>query len=483
MSVAIKIKKASDPDFVDRTDQIADFSLTLGTTKEASTATLSIQHFADKYAPDGEDLVQIFDGATKVFAGAIARIVQQAQQGPVIVYDCDLKDLSYFLDSKLVNVAYTGDTAHDIILDIVENFAGEGFTTDHIEDDASDTIDSITFDNVAVSDAIQQIADLFGKDWYVDVDQDIHFFSKFSEVAPFSITDTNGKADFESIKITKDFTQIRNSILVEAGNELSTAEEYDTFVGDGSQNNFALSRQYSDIAITLNGTPLSVGIANIDTFASKDVLYDFNLRAIYFNPASPPDDGDIIVAGGKYYFPINVRFREGTSIALYGERQFLIQDQSIASRADAISRAKAEVLAYARSANEGGFDTYESGLMAGQKITINSALRGINESFVIQRLTGRKHTPDKIAWSAELVSVKTYELIDLLADIIRGRKAPSTQDSVIGVAESITRTLEVDRDFLTYTNSPPTWVAGPWPPVSLSDRRRVAFADRTCIIV
>jgi hypothetical protein len=484
MSVAIKIKKASDGGFVDRTDQVADYSVVLGTTKEASTGTLVVEQYGAKYLPDGEDLVQFFVGSTKVFAGVIVRLTQQLMQGPSTLYDCDLKDLSYFLDSKLVNVAYTAMTAHDIILDIVANFAGDfPFTTANVEDDGSAIVDSIVFDNVPVSDAIQQIADLFGKDWYVDVEGDIHFFSKFLEVAPFNITDTNGLVDWESIKIVRDYTQIRNSILIEAGNELSTAPLYDNFVGDGEQNNFPLTRQYNDIAITLNGTPLIVGIANIDSFTDHDVLYDFNLRSIYFNPAGPPDDGDTIVAGGNYYFPINVRVRAGSSISAYGEKQFLIQDSSIKSRADAISRAKAEISAYARSVNEGGFDTYEPGLMAGQKITIDSPARGMNEDFIIQRITGKKFTPAAMAWTAEIVSVKTYELIDLLADILRGRKTPSTQDAVIGVAESITRGILVDRSHLSYLNDPPIWVAGPWIPVSLSDRRRVAFADTGCLAV
>jgi hypothetical protein len=85
-------------------------------------------------------------------------------------------------------------------------------------------------------------------------------------------------------------------------------------------------------------------------------------------------------------------------------------------------------------------------------------------------------------WKIEIVSVKTYELIDLLAEIIRGRRKESPQNAVIGVAERVERELGVGREILTYFNDPPIWVAGPYVPTSLSDRKRVAFTDRTCLL-
>jgi hypothetical protein len=480
--ITIEIKKLGEMDFVDRTDQIRSYSLSLGTTKEASTGRLEVNAYGSKYVPDGEDEVRIYDGEDVVFGGFIVRVAQRVEQGPVVIYECELKNKVHRLDYKLVNVSFENETAHDIIETIVDDFSGPGITTDNVEDDPSAVITSIVFNNVPPSEAIQQIADLFGKEWYVDEEGDIHFFSKLSEAAPFNLTDSNGKAIFESIEISKDYTQIRNSILVEGGKEKSTAEEFDTFIGDGQQHTFVLSREYTDISVSEDSSVLSVGIANINTFATHDVLYDFNLRTIYFDPNSPPGDGVQIVAGGQYYFPILVRFRESGSISLYGERQFFIQDNTIKSRSDAISRAAAEISAFSRSVREGAFSTYESGLKPGQKITLTSTIRNLNESFVIQRVSGEYHSPEKMLWKIEIVSVKTYELIDLLAEIIRGRRKESPQNAVIGVAERVERELGVGREVLTYFNDPPIWVAGPYAPTSLSDRKRVAFTDRTCLL-
>lgn len=479
--ISIKIKKSGEPDFIDRTNQIRDFSIVMGTTKEATTAALSVDHYGSKYLPEGGDEVEIYDGSDKIFGGFIIRSNQKLLQGPVLVYDCDLKNMVHRLDYKLVNLAYENETAHDIIEDIVSNFSGPGITTTNVEDDASAIITSISFNNIPPSEAIQQIADLLNKEWYVDQDGDIHFFSKLGEDAPFGLSDSGGKYIFESLEFREDHSQIRNSILVEAGEEKSTEQKFDTFIGNAEQHTFTLSRKYTDLEVSVDGVSQDIGIANIDSFASKDVLYDFNLNTIYFDPASPPGDTLEILAGGYYYFPINIRRRSSESIALYGEREHFIQDKSIKSRTDAFARARAEIAAYGSPVLEGSFDTYESGLMAGQKINIESAIRGIDGDFVIQRISGRHHSPDKIIWSVEIVSVKSFELIDLLAQIIKGRRLESPVDAVIGVAESVERVLVVSRDILTYTNDPPIWVAGPWTPVSLEDRRRVAFADRTCL--
>lgn len=494
--ITIQIKKIGESEFTDRTDQVRSYSLTLGTTKEASTGKISVEAYGSKYVPDGEDEIEFWDGdpnesgsgAEKLFSGYIVRVDQTVEQGPTVIYDCDLKNKVHLLDRKLVNTAYQNETAHDIIEDIVSQFSGAGITTDNVEDDLSAEVVSIVFNNILPSEAIQQLADLFGKEWYVDEDGDIHFFSKLGESAAFNISESaaagapSGNHIFGSLKITRDFTQIRNSILVEGGQEKSTAEESDKFIGNGEQHTFQLSREYTDISVEIDSVAQDVGIANIDSFATKDVLYDFNLRSLYFNPSSPPGVGAEIVAGGKYYFPINVRFRESGSISTYGERQFFIQDSSIKSRTDAIARAAAEISAYSRNISEGSFQTYTPGLKAGQKITIVSTVRGISESFVIQRVSGTYFSPEKILWNIDIVSVKTYELIDLLADIIRGRRQESAANPVVGVAERVERELGVEREYLTYVNDPPIWVAGPYVPSSLSDRHRVAFADRTCLL-
>jgi hypothetical protein len=493
-------------DGVDRTEAVKAGSvhITLGTTKEATTARLSIDRYGSKFTPAGEQEVAIWwdtdAGNTKIFGGYMTRVTRSTEQGHVVTYQCELKNYVHLLDRKLVNVGYEAQTAAEIIDDIVTNYGGAGITTTAVDPDAALAITSISFNNVAPSEAIQKLADVLGCEWFIDQDKDVHFFSKLTEAAPFNLTDLGGKYVFESLVIAEDFSQIRNSILVEGGKELSTVEETDTFEGDGVQHTFTLSREYSDLTVTVNAVGQTVGIQNIDSFDDFDCLYDFNLHTLYFDPASPPGAGLEIEITAPYYFPIAVRYRELTSLGAYGERQHFIQDPTIKSRADAGNRALAEISAYARRLREGSFTTYEQGLSPGQKITISSDVDAFSADFVIQRMNGTVISPERMEWRVEVVSVKTYELIDLLAEIIRGRRVESPSDQVITTAErvnrailvsrtssirtavDVSRPLLVARDTLTYIDDPPIWVAGPYIPSSLADRKRVLFADRGCLV-
>lgn len=482
--ITIDIKKLGEGSFTDRTDQIESVQVVQGTTKEATTGSLSVTYTPSReYFPSGEDEVEIYDGAEKIFGGFIVRISKTRQRDGSVIYTCDLKNKVHRLDYELVNISLEEISAHDAIVEIVDTFSGPGITYANVEDDPLAEITSITFNNILPSEAIQMIADQFGKEWYVDVDGDIHFFSKLTEEAPFDLTDDGGKYIFDSLEIEEDYTQIKNSMIVEAGDELSTIPESDEITVVGDAKTFPLSRQYaSGLTATVNGVAITIGAANLDSYDDYDALYDFNAQALYFDPSGTVvADGDIIVVTGNYYFPIAVRYNDGGSISLYGRREFLIQDKSIKSRTDAIARAQAELLAYANPVKIGSFETNESGLRAGMRISIVSALRGMNEEFVIQRLTGSMETPTKFIWKAEVVSVKSFELIDLLAQIIKGNRKETPVGAVITTAERFTRGIKVGRVINTYLNDPPIWVAGPYIPSSLADRHRVAFTDRSAL--
>jgi len=496
--ITIEVKKIGEPGFTDKTNQIQSVQITQGVTKEATTGKMTVKYITGKYKPEGEDEIMIYDDGVAIFGGFVSRPTQKVIQGPIIIYECDLKNKVYLLNRKLVNTTYSSEKAIDIIEDIVSKFSGAGITTVNVEDDASAT-GSFVFNNIEVSVAIQQIADQFSKEWYVDPTGDIHFFSKFAENAPFDLDDDGGKYIWESLQITEDYTQIKNSILVEGGKEKSTATSTDKFVGNAQSSSYVLSRLYTDITVTVAGVAKTVGIQNIDTFATKDCLYDYDMGVLYFNPASPPANGALIEVTGKYYFAIAVRYKDLASIGTYGEREFRIQDKNIGSRTDAAARARAEITAYGQAVSEGSFETYESGLVAGQKIHIGSVLRGISADFIIQRLTGKMLTSQKMVWTVSIVSVKTYELIDLLSQIVKNTQPLETSVAIvtansftkgekfartitIGTPMSVERSIEVSRENLTYINNGPQWVAGPYTPTSLADRKRVAWSDRHCFL-
>lgn len=501
--ITIEVKKAGEGIFTDRSNQIRWDTLKIrqALTKEVDSANFAIEKFGNKtYKPDPEDEVVIKDNGVKIFAGFVVRVSEGIEQGNVLIYECECRDYTHLLDRKLVAKNYASQTIAQIISDIVTNYSAGGITTANVV--GTETIDSITFDHLEPSKCIQKLADVFNRDWYVDYDKDIHFFSKETNSAPFGLTDISGKYVFESLKILRDTTQVRNVVFIQGGEEKSTSTFTEKFIGNGSQHTFKLAYHYADVSLLVGGVSKTIGIDGIDDFTTKDALFNFQMQTLRFNPTSPPAANAVIEFTGKYYFPIKTVIRDAGSITSFGgERQFNIVDSKIKDRDVARERAKAELFAYAAKLSEGEFQTYESGLRAGQRINIQSDIRGVNEYFLINNLEGRGQTPQKMEWRASIVSVKTYEIIDLLARIVDKQGIEIDPNQIINTAEFVLRNIKVTRTITkvtpqqvlralriaratnNYLNSPPIWVAGPYAPTNFAtDRKRPAFTDRGCIL-
>lgn len=499
--VTIEIKKLGEVSFTDRTTSVLWDSLKIrqALTKEVDSCSFSVEKYGDKlYKPDEEDEIVVKQDGVKIFAGFLVRVTETLSTNLVLTYACEARDYTHLLDHKLVNKTYTGQTELQIITDIVSLFSAGGLTVSHV--DGTNVVDLITFNNLDPSAAIQKLTEIFNKDWYIDYDKDIHYFSKEANTAPFSLSDTNGNYVIDSLQLTRDTTQIKNSVFVEGGQELSSTVFTEKFIANGTQHTFSVSYQYANTTLTLNGVSKTIGIDGIDDFTTKDALYNFDNFSLRFNPSSPPANTTVIEFGGNYYFPIKTLVREHSSINQYGEKQFQIIDNNIKDRDVAKQRAQAEIYAYAASLNEGTFETYTAGLRAGQRILIQSDIRGLNDYYLINNLEAALYNPNKVGWKATLVSVKTFDVMDLLAKIVDKSNLQTGVDEIVKTAEEVLRTIKVSRDiqiqvpqsvtrtvelmraYLNYINSQPTWVAGPYNPTSLSDRKRPAFADRGCLL-
>ena len=136
-------------------------------------------------------------GGTKVFGGRIVNITESnLTNADGIVYQLDCADYSVDLDAELVSQGYANMTLDDIIADIIANFT-TGFTGNHVG--CSFTVIQIVFNQVPISQALKRLADLVQYDWYVDPDKDIHFFPKYTELAPFNLTDASGNYNNTSL--------------------------------------------------------------------------------------------------------------------------------------------------------------------------------------------------------------------------------------------------------------------------------------------
>lgn len=150
-----------------------------------------------------------------------------------IKYTVTACDNTRFFDRKLVNNVYeAGLYAGDIVVDIITNYT-TGFTYNHVEKGYK--VPEQTFDYSEPSACIQAIAEAIGYQWYIDQQNDVHFFWCEQKPSPLQIYTSNIlNADTElvyayNLTLTEDISQVKNRIIIKNANFKSDAQIYDDF--------------------------------------------------------------------------------------------------------------------------------------------------------------------------------------------------------------------------------------------------------------
>jgi hypothetical protein len=233
------------------------------------------------------DAIAIYDGSTKIFGGKILKINETIINGADgLQYDIECVDHTNELDNLLVAKTYQNQTIQAIIADIITNYAPT-FTTNNVS--SNFVIGQIVFNQVPVSQCIKRLADIVKYDWYPDPDKDIHFFPKFTTLAPFNITDTSGNYVVKTLRRKIDGAQIANKVKVRGGEyNASTYTDIITVKGN-DQKAFKLPYKFANLTIELDTgagfVSKTVGVDFLDDFTTKDVLHNYNERTIRFNAA------------------------------------------------------------------------------------------------------------------------------------------------------------------------------------------------------
>lgn len=485
----------------DRTDHVIWPSLSKEDVINNQSDTLYFR--ARKYGsktwkPVAGDEIEVLDGTTKIFAGVVV-VVDEEMEGLSLLYSVQCKDWTHYLD-KIVVERFTDETVYEII-DYLNTYYLDGFTITGV--DCNIEIKTIAFNRITVAQCLQILADQLNYYWYVDYDKDIHFFSKNSESAPFSLDDNGGKYVFNSLRITDDISQIRNVVYVRGGETEESARSVN-FTGDGNQKQYNLGYKFaSKPTVTVGGVSQAVGVDFLDDEASFDCFWDYNQKYIRFKTA--PASSSSIVITGNPLVPIMIQTQDDASVAIYGAREYAITNKEISSKEEARQFAASQLESYANKLSSASFETYESGLRSGQVIRVQSDIRGIDEDYLIQRVTLSMRTPSDGIWRVELATMRTMGIISFLQKLLldQDRKIEVSKNEIlekgyldsqqIEVTEEVSRlspyedyqTVNVDEDIEKDpmgANTAPIFVLGPYFPSSHSDPYREARIDYSFIL-
>jgi len=451
---------------IDRSSSIKWDTLTKteGLTKQPDTLSFAILKTPSKTIPSLGDTIELFEDSIKIFSGILAERSEQVEGGLLQGYFLNCKDHTHTLDRKLAVKNYTSQTARAIVLDLIATFAS-GFTTTNVPL-STPIIPSIKFNYEPLSKALEKLATLIGWDWYVDYDKDIHFFQSSTQAAPFNLDDTSGNFEWQTLRFDRNILELKNSIFVRGGEyktTISEANAVDKYIADGTQRVFTQIYRYTNIAVKKNSTTLTVGIDNITDPATKDILYNFQEKAIKFRDDNKPANGDTIKIYGDAHIPLIAKVQDSASIAAYGEYQHLIVNKTITSVLEAHAYAKAELAKWAEGAYEASLRTTRTGLSTGQQITINSTLRGITKTFKINRITGKARGSDHMEYDIYLLASGETTFTDMLEALLaKDRENIDVSDNeVLQRLESLADTVALGETLTPTKDSPPyKWGAG-----------------------
>ena len=493
---------------VDVTSQIEQGTLevTQKITYQRDVAIFRVRKAGSKtFTPAYSDDIEINDGSTKIFGGKIVSVQTTPVSGvDGIYYEVRCADHSYEMDNTLAAKTYENTTIEDIIDDLITSYAST-FTTNNVN--STFTIEKVVFNQISLSTCIKRLADVLNYDWYVDEDKDVHFFPKNQNVAPFNVSDTNGNYIYGSLRRISDGSEVVNRIKVRGG-EYNGATYTDRITVSGSESkSFKLPYRFANLTVTLDpdGTPDSqtVGADFIDDFTSKDVLHNFQEQMIRFETVLT--DGDVIEYSGNPKVPVFAISEDPVSVAQYGKIEKLIRDDAIESNSIARRRANAELYAFSEPIIDAQFRTYESGLRAGQIITVQSDIQGINDELIIKDLKFSMRDHTNFMYEVSLVSTRRYDFVSLLQKILEpdprvGDQQETSEEiftdtqiitieeetEVVSAFEDISQQVEVQEAYLIdplgdETNA--TYVLAPYTPTSQSDTKRIGRLNISLTVV
>lgn len=411
---------------IDRTADIISKSIKIDDSinDKVNTCRLRLINLSGNGIPvTDQEIVITLDNGDKLFAGYITRvnILSRNQEGGVTV-DLECVDYTRLLDSNLVHKTYESMTDKAIIEDIIATKCpGFGITTANVIEGV--TIDQISFNYIQPSQAIRRLAELSGRNWYIDYDKDVHYFPLETEAAPFNIDSSSD--EYWDLNINKDASQLKNRVYVRGGTKLSEFTTYSE-VGDGEKRKIVLPEKPHDVTVEIDRgagfVEETVGIKNVDT-SGYDWYLNFQEKYIEQDSSETVlDSNDVFKITYKYDIPILVAVEDTASILANGQKEFAIFDKSITTTQAARDRASAELTDYANSLIEGSFKTYETGFVSGQYININLSDFNINDDYIIQRVTAESDGAGNYMYEIGIASAKTLGIIRFLVGLLESNK-------------------------------------------------------------
>lgn len=314
---------------VSQNTAVSNFNVTLDSPYGRHKSDFNINDEVTVYT-SGTDI-----GYNKLFTGTI-ELVDFQGQGLHETVNLQGNDYSSrLIDNTIPPTVYTNTEIGSIVRDIIKNNTTE-IGSNFIQN-TSTVLKRISFNEVPIYDAIQDLADLSGYTFYIDNNKQFHFELAGSSPTGYTLgSDSIIKTIFDKTK-----EGMANRVAVYGDRYLvSPPQEAFTITNQGSVFTLGYKPHNTSVSTSLTaGSLLRGGIfeVNSSVYSGTDYLVNFDDKHIILISGNnaiinynniPPNGGSVVVNYDRS-LPIIKIGQDDTSIAAYGKKTKIINDKSI----------------------------------------------------------------------------------------------------------------------------------------------------------
>ncbi len=401
---------------------------------------------------EGDEVIIEDDGIGRLFAGVIVTV--ELVDKDLKIWKVECNDYTALLDRKLAVETYELKTADWIFRDIVSKYC-PGFTANGVQGGAP-TVEYLAFDYKPPSECFKNLCEYIGWHWQPDYHKDLHFFSVDNLASPAPLVLIPGGM-FRLIRHTIDTQGLRNRIYVRGGTMLSDPQTIQ-WKADGVARTWVLPWSPNEASLTVGEAAKTVGIENVGDDADYNYMLNFEKKYIRCSKqTTAPAAGTTMSLTAKQDIDVITMFDDMDSQAAIaavqggdGVYEHVITDDTLVTVQAAEAAGMADLREHANPKVTGSFETEVDGWAPGQLAEISLPDRGIEGTFLVQRVTITPFDSEIWTYTVEYGG-RLLGIADFLAALVSAQQQKRQANSLflhkyvsgqetVGVSDELTTT-------------------------------------------
>lgn len=313
-----------------------------------------------------------------VFRGWVMKPPLQ-RNGAIKTLSLEGSDYTAKTQKIMVTESYTDTEVSDIVDDLFAKYVPWA-TRVNISSNSRPL--TIRFPDVFLWDAMEQICQLCGFDWFIDENLDVNFFEVANTINSNVINEKSYKAG--SASFDKDSSKLVNKLWVKGAKALSLPYEQAISVSGNTPIPLFYKPRAKDtgIIVEIGGVQKTLGIQYLDTAGTKDFLLNYQEKLLI---------PDLVTTGTgtvtySYEYPVKILLENEESKAIYGLfEDVLVVDFDDKDIAREIGNRYLDK--YSKPVTVGSIDPISGIYHCGELVKVEISSFGINEYLVVKSVS------------------------------------------------------------------------------------------------